>query len=184
MNIESCRFETERLLVNEWRSLSSSDWREQDLADVVISMLTENVTHDLPGPWRGSYTVERGRQWVNERDEEGTTLLAIEKSTRQAVGLMILSEVQDTERVNHTDMRLGYLLSEDHWGKGLASEMVTGFIDWCRHQTSILSISGGVATDNIASIRVLQKNGFMIVEPDGKADGDEMLYRLRLRDQD
>ena len=42
----------------------------------------------------------------------------------------------------------------------------------------ISSIAGGVALDNPASRRVLQKNGFLLVENEEELDQDEQLFRL------
>lgn len=144
-------------------------------------MLTEPVTRSLPASWQGSYTTERAREWIEERDEEGATLLVIDRLTRRPVGLMILSETQSEQDNGGREVRLGYLLSEDAWGQGIASELVSGFVGWCREQTSISSITGGVALDNPASMRVLQKNGFQLVQRENETAQDEQIYRLRLR---
>ena len=181
MVLRACTFETERLLVTEWHSPSSSDWQQQELVHVVAAILTEQVTRSLPASWQGSYTVERAREWIEERDKEGATLLVIDKLIHQAVGLMILFEMQTEEGNGDTDLRLGYLLSEATWGKGIASELVNGFVSWCRGQTSISSIAGGVALDNSASKRVLEKNGFQLVQSGHGIAQDERLYRLSLR---
>ena len=122
--------------------------------------------------------MERASEWIKERDEEGATLLVIDKLTHQAVGLKILFEMEAEEGNGATDMRLGYLLSEGTWGKGIASELVHGFVSWCRGQTSISSIAGGVALDNSASKRVLEKNGFQLIQSE---DEVFQLFRLGLR---
>lgn len=70
MVMKDREFGTNRLLVKEWRSFSSRDWRDQDLAQVVSEMLTENMTRSLPPAWQGKYTIERGRKWIKERDEK------------------------------------------------------------------------------------------------------------------
>lgn len=181
MVLRAYTFETERLLAKEWHSLSNSDWQQESLAHVIAAMLTEPVTRPLPQTWQGSYSIERAREWIKERDEDGVTLLVIDKSVRKAVGLMILFEMQSEEGIGDVDIRLGYLLSEDTWGKGIASELVSGFINWCSGQSSISSIAGGVAHDNPASIRVLEKNGFQLVGSEDDVAKGEQLYRLSFR---
>jgi RimJ/RimL family protein N-acetyltransferase len=93
------------------------------------------------------------------------------------VGLVILLD-EDQEDEDKTEVRLGYLLAESVWGRGLASELIHGFIEWCR-TAGITSIVGGVERDNVPSMRVLKKNGF--VRKHGKKDTAEQLYELRLR---
>ena len=128
MVLRTCQFETERLLVKEWHSLLTSDWQQKKLAQVVVDMLTEPVTRSLPESWQGSYTIERAEGWIKERDDEGTTLLIIDKLTRRVVGLMILIETEAQDGSGDTEVRLGYLLSEATWGKGIATELVNGFV--------------------------------------------------------
>ena len=137
--------------MKEWRSFSSRDWRDQDLAQVVSEMLTENVTRSLPPAWQGKYTIERGRKWIKERDEEGTTLLVVDRSTLRVIGLMIFF-IEAEGGNGETELRLAYLLSADTLKQGIASELLTGFVAWCREESPISSIAGGVAPDNLASI--------------------------------
>jgi [ribosomal protein S5]-alanine N-acetyltransferase len=158
MICETCRFKTQRLLVGEWHSLPAEDWTQKELSDVVIALLTEGVTRSLPTSWQGAYSVQRAREWIQERDSEGTTLLAVDRSSRMAIGLVILSESVD-KHVSGTEVRLGYMFSECVWGKGIASELVKGFVEWCRME-DVVKIVSGVARDNIPSRRVLEKAGF------------------------
>jgi len=166
-------YSTERLLVNEWHSMSSDDWHQQELAVVVKNILTPEVTQSLPPAWQGNYTHERASHWIKERDEEGTTLLVTEKSTRTAIGFIILFNSADGR-----DIRLGYLLAETAWGKGIASELIRGFVGWCKIN-AISSVTGGVESDNAASKRVLEKNGFVAEHhSDNKS---EQMFVLRIR---
>lgn len=175
--MNSCAFETDRLSVREWRRGPSNHEHQRGLAHVVAAMLTEAVTRSLPVSWQGIFTTERARAWIDERDKEGTLLIVVETLTHQIVGLVILSETQVEGRV---EVRIGYLLSEDVWGKGMASELVDGFVKWCHGQTSISSIVGGVAVDNLASRRVLEKNGFTPANNEGEHVENEVFYRLSL----
>ena len=68
---------------------------------------------------------------------------------------MILHDT-DTTATGSVEVRLGYLLAENAWGKGFASELIEGFVDWCRGQEAITSLAGGVEADNAASRRVLE----------------------------
>ncbi len=178
--LAECEFETEHLLVKEWHSLSPSNREERELASVVAEMLTQRVTRALPASWQGDYTAERARGWIRERDDEGTTLLAVAKSSGRAVGLL-LATAGESGADGGVEVRLGYLVSQEAWGRGIASELVTGFVLWCRSQPLLASIAGGVEATNAVSVRVLEKAGFKLVpDGDGLADGATRLYRLSL----
>ncbi len=181
--LSACDFATERIVAKEWHSLSPSEWQLlqcRELASVVADLLTERVTRSLPFAWQGDFTAERAQRWVDERDAEGATLLVIDSTNGRAVGLVITHEANSGED-GGTDVRLGYLLSEEVWGKGIATELVSGFAKWCREHASIRSLSAGVSHDNRPSRRVLEKAGFQRVEEREEAVEDELLYRLTLR---
>ena len=174
----SCAFETDRLQTREWHSPSWPLRYRDDLASIVAGILTEPVTKTLPVAWHGAFTEERSRDWIAERDREGAGLLVVEKATGNPVGLVILFEVPSDDGI---EVRIGYLLAEASWGLGFATELVDGLAQWCRAQPSIRSLAGGVAPDNPASRRVLEKNGFGPDELAGKDDAsEETILRLIL----
>jgi ribosomal-protein-alanine N-acetyltransferase len=177
--LKRCAFRTEFLFVKEWNSLGHDEWLREDHADLVARIMTEPVTQTLPEHWQGRYTLDRARAWVDERNSEGVTLLAVDRSTREAVGFVILFEAGSGDSGGGADLRLGYLLAEQSWGKGLATELLAGLVDWCREQHSIVSITGGVSRDNPGSVRVLEKCGFRKIEHPDESSG-ECLYRLEL----
>nr|WP_255490935.1 GNAT family N-acetyltransferase [Spartinivicinus marinus] len=119
--------------------------------------MTPAVTHSLPADWQNIHTDEHAKNWIKARDSEGVTLLIIEKQTNIPIGLFILTKDEDNS--NETALRIGYILEEPAWGKGFASELIEGFIVWCRHN-NISLLTAGIDKDNIASKRVLEKNGF------------------------
>ena len=180
LDLSACAFETEQLVVREWHSFPPGDDGKEDIATFIAAMLTEPVTRSLPPIWQGAYSVERARHWIEERDEEGTTLLVVDKLTLQPIGLLLLFQGERKGGGGEVEVRLGYMLSEQSWGKGIASELVHGFVNWCRGESSISSIAGGVADDNPASKRVLEKNGFLLVQRGDQAADGESLYQLAI----
>jgi RimJ/RimL family protein N-acetyltransferase len=175
--VEFCQFDTDRLTLQEWHR---AEINKDDLASSIVAILTETVTQSLPVPWQGKFSIARARSWIDERDSEGTTLLAREKTTGTVIGLMILAEATAAHENKGIEVRLGYVIAETAWGRGFASEMVGGFVTWCSSRSGIYSVAGGVAADNPASARVLKKNGFEMVTEAGVSDG-EAIYRRMLR---
>jgi RimJ/RimL family protein N-acetyltransferase len=84
---------------------------------------------------------------------------------RTEVAGNIVSWEQSGER------NVGYWLGRKYWGKGIASEALSQFLEL----VSVRPLYAGVARHNTASIRVLQKCGFTITGEDRFAgpDGDE-----------
>lgn len=173
MLCKSCSFNTDRLIVEEWHALSVS---ELHMAQAVAMILTPRVTRSLPEGWQGEYSADRASMWVAERDQEGATLLVLDGASKAPIGLMVLFESE--EEGDGRCIRIGYLLAESAWGRGYGSELLKGFIDWCR-TVDISSVIGGVARENRASRRVLEKNGFSVLP--GVQDQQELVYELMLR---
>ena len=171
---QGCAFQTARLKVKEWHSLTPEEWPEQSLVNAVTGIMTHRVTQTLPAAWQGEYTVNRARQWIEERDREGLTLLAVARATGAAVGLVIIHQAP-IEASPGIELRIGYMLGEVAWGTGLGTELVRGLVGWAR-DNGVVSILGGVERGNVASRRVLEKSGFLPVPADN-GEPDELTYQ-------
>jgi RimJ/RimL family protein N-acetyltransferase len=57
---------------------------------------------------------------------------------------------------------VSYWIGKDYWGQGIATQALTAFLDYVTERP----LYAGVAKDNIASLRVLQKCGFTICGED------------------
>ena len=156
-------FETERLTVGPWHEVA--DRLEVDLAHVVAELLTVRTTVALPEPWQGDYSVESAQRWINDRDADASMLLVIESASQRPVGILVVTEVPRPG--TGVDLRIGYLFAETTWGRGLATELVEGLIARARTQPRIRTLTGGVDPANRASVRVLEKCGFGLIDDSG-----------------
>jgi len=62
---------------------------------------------------------------------------------------------------NTSGTHIGYLLGESYWGKGYATEILKGLIGFLESEDKITNLIAGVAKDNVASIKLLHKLGFI-----------------------
>jgi RimJ/RimL family protein N-acetyltransferase len=160
--LDDCAFVTERLQVGPWRAAAQR--ARLDLAGVIAELLTDRTTVALPDLWQGSYSVERARAWIAERDAESPTLLAMEAASTRPIGLVILAEIPLDESM--VDVRIGYVIAEASWGRGFATELLAGLIDWMRNEPSVHTLTGGIDLTNRASVRVMENNGFHRISDD------------------
>jgi len=63
---------------------------------------------------------------------------------------------------NYRNAEIWYKLHPNYWGKGFASEAVQALLDVGFNTFQLHRIEAGCATENIASIRVLEKSGFIL----------------------
>ncbi len=159
--LSRCAFRTPRLEVRVWLVSDSGD-EVADLARTVVHLLTPAVTAPLPDSWQGRYSEDRAAAWIRDRDAEGLNLLALDAATGAPVGLLLLHDSSDALEPEH-ELRLGYLIGESHRGRGYATELLRGFLEWARG-SAYRRVFAGVSSDNHASVRVLEKSGFSEVE--------------------
>jgi ribosomal-protein-alanine N-acetyltransferase len=62
---------------------------------------------------------------------------------------------------NHYRAEIGYMLHPEHWGKGIISEALKKVLDHGFHELEFHSIEAQLTPENIGSVKVLEKAGFI-----------------------
>jgi RimJ/RimL family protein N-acetyltransferase len=80
---------------------------------------------------------------------------------------------QDGER------EVGYWMGREFWGRGIATEALAQFLD----EITERPLYAVVAVHNVGSVRVLQKCGFVLTEPEptNSTAGDPVVEEVKLR---
>ncbi|MBP1912919.1 GNAT family N-acetyltransferase [Thermococcus stetteri] len=105
------------------------------------------------------FFIEDELEWYErlrrEKDRERVFSI-LENSTSSLVGFIGL------HRIDHRDghAELGYFLGREHWGKGYGSEAVKLALIYAFEWLNLRKVYARVYEPNVASIRVLEKNGF------------------------
>ena len=149
-----CRFKTKRLKIEHWKDIYASP---EGLAQVVLTVLTEEVVSLLPGDLNHVDPLDKAKKWILERDRESDVFII--SNDEETIGFLILNEMTIE---NKQEMKLGCFLSQEFWGQGFGSELVQGLVVWCKEDGIIKKLSGGVDIKSTASIRMLEKNGFTV----------------------
>lgn len=96
--------------------------------------------------------------WIDQHqstDATNNTLAIIEKTTDNFIGLFGLKR----SIAKYKSAEVWYKLHVDYWNQGYATEVLKVIIDYCFETLHLHRVEAGVAVDNIASIRVLEKVG-------------------------
>ena len=129
---------------------------KQELIDICNKVDRSFLSERLPYP----YTEESADWWlgmVSEHDGKDGVFRAIVVDGR-FVGNISVEQKSDVYR---KDAEIGYLLLTEFWSKGIMTEAVRLICDIVFDELDILRITGLVYAPNIASQRVLEKNGFV-----------------------
>lgn len=151
--------ETERLILVEWPlEVMERRLREDDFeADVPTEkgVLHLHFPPEWPGEALGLF------EGLIKRKREGPFYEALggliaERASGEVVGGM--SFRTDVDRPG--TLELGYGINPSRWNRGYATEMARAMVDWASKRPGGQRIISACLTDNIGSIRVLEKTGF------------------------
>ena len=123
----------------------------------VRAVLRYFPSDDMPSIDQVRRLIERHHShWMEHGYGWWALALAQEQKLIGWCGLNLLPETNEVE--------LKYLLSEDHWGKGLATEAARVSLRYGFEQAELEQIIGIVHPENIASRRVLEKVGMAFLD--------------------
>lgn len=99
---------------------------------------------------------------------------AEERTTKKFVGSFAIIPIEGSE-----DIQLGYAFLKDHWGKGFASELTKAGLDYYFKNSNADHIYAIAEEANIASHRVLFKNGFIHhgIKREGEKELMQFIYK-------
>lgn len=128
-------------------------------------------------------SLEDSRQMVEAFLRSGEHWAIVEKRTGRLIGSISLQK--DGSRPHCDARRMGYVLSESHWGQGYATEAAREVLRYAFEELNCAVVSAGHFPSNQKSKRVLKKLGFIQEGalrharqmPDGSAS-DLVIYSL------
>jgi RimJ/RimL family protein N-acetyltransferase len=146
-------FETPRLNVQEITiEIETAD--QHVLLEQIPTILTPAVVESLPPYFQNVTSKKEALVWLDQMRSE-SRLLLIKTKQNDLIGFLFAYVESDQE------VHIGYLFSENNWGKGFASEVLRGFIKTVTQTEPWQKLIGGVDPSNITSIKLLKKLGFV-----------------------
>jgi RimJ/RimL family protein N-acetyltransferase len=133
-------------------------WRASDLESLVRHANNRSVSITLRDRFPYPYTIEAGRAWLDAAATQAPPEnLAIDVAGLAVggIGVIVGSDVHA-----HTG-EIGYWLGEDYWGRGISTAAVTAFAPWAFRTFHLTRLFADVFSSNPASMRVLEKAGFV-----------------------
>ena len=129
--------------------------QDPEFLESVMEILTPSVVENLPPYFQDVNSISSAREWLKQIVSDGRLFMVKRIGESKAIGFVFLS----TE--NNGDTHIGHLLGESYWGKGYATEILKGLMDFIESEAQTTRLIAGVATDNVASIKLLQNVGFI-----------------------
>jgi RimJ/RimL family protein N-acetyltransferase len=160
-------------------------WKAEDKASLILYANNRNIWINLRDRFPYPYTAADADQWIRQVAEETPQThfaIVIEASVIGGIGLELGSDIFQRSA------EMGYWLGEPFWGRGIATEVVRAITNYAFSTFNLCRIYAGVFEWNPASMRVLEKAGYICegrlkksVFKDGRVI-DQFLYAMTRAD--
>lgn len=136
------------------------EWQEYDCKALASIANDPQVAGQLRDAFPSPYTEEDAAFFINHarRTTQDKGWLCAITSDGVVVGGISLTFGSD---VYSRSAELGYWVTREYWGQGIATEAVRQICGQAFRETGVLRIEAEVFADNPGSIRVLEKNQFI-----------------------
>ncbi|HVP53527.1 MAG TPA: GNAT family protein [Candidatus Eisenbacteria bacterium] len=132
-------------------------WRKADLKALVRHANNPKIAANLRDQFPHPYTRRDALDFLDyAHSQEPECSFAIEYDGEAAGGVGFLLG-RDIARMS---AEMGYWLSEEYWGRGIATRVVAAMSDWAFEYYNLTRVFAMAFAHNAASIRVLEKAGF------------------------
>ena len=111
---------------------------------------------EIPHP----YKAEHGMDFIGISAQNIADRKRWDLAIASLVNLELIGGIAYNPADNHS---IGYWFEPSLWGKGFATDVVAGWVDFVIKYFSPPYVAADVNIDNIASKKVLEKNGFVVI---------------------
>jgi ribosomal-protein-alanine N-acetyltransferase len=135
------------------------EWAAEDLGALVHHANNRKIWINVRDRFPHPYREDHGREFLARMSTQSpatTWAITVDGEAVGGIGLMLMTDV---ERVS---AEIGYWLGEAWWGRGIATEAVRGVTATAFREFDLLRIFALPFSDNAASVRVLEKAGYVL----------------------
>lgn len=152
------------------------NFNKDDLDDLFEYAKIDEV--GLNAGWIPHTSKEHSMLVLNMFINDVNTFAIVYKKNNKVIGSISLSK--DKLRTDINSKCLGYVLSKDYWGQGIMTEAVKTILEYSFYNINLDIISISHFKDNIASKKVIEKNGFSY---EGTFRDSFLLYNGQIKDR-
>jgi len=140
-------------------SANLRDWSASDVPFLVRFANNPRIAATLRDGFPSPYTPDDAMRFIAQATASGSRnlVLAIEEDGQACGGIGI----HPLEDVYHRTAEIGYWLAEPYWGRGIMTDAVQAIVPLAFDRYDLVRIQAGIFSNNLASMRVLDKCGFI-----------------------
>jgi [ribosomal protein S5]-alanine N-acetyltransferase len=133
-------------------------WSTNDAAALVKYADNPRIACHLRDAFLSPYTKDAADRFIAFAAGPGRHLYLAIDIDGEAVGGIGISPLEDVKR---RTAEIGYWLAEPFWGREIATDAVHALVPVAFEKEGIIRLEAGIFSDNPASMRVLEKCGFV-----------------------
>lgn len=142
--------------------------------DAFFSICSDaDVMYYIGGPESRTQAQTRLADWLTYQSQQGLGAWAVFEADDRFIGYGFLRALEQP-----LEAEIGYGLFKAYWGRGLATELAAALLQWGFQTKHLEQIVGFVNPENIASSRVLEKQGMQNCGLVKRYGGDRQYYRI------
>lgn len=133
-------------------------WQWSDRNALALHANNRNISINLRDVFPWPYTLEDADAFLKIAIDQPLTRYAAIEIHGEAAGGIGLEPFTD---VNRFGSEIGYWLSEKYWGKGIGTEVVQAYTEFVFGNTDLVRLEAMVFSWNRASVKVLERCGYL-----------------------
>jgi RimJ/RimL family protein N-acetyltransferase len=134
------------------------DWTPDDAGSLARHADNPRIAMMMRDAFPSPYTLEDAQRFISMATEPTPNLFLAIEVRGEAVGGIGIHPMDD---VKHRSAEIGYWLSESLWRKGIMTDAVLSLVPVAFKRYPIVRLQAGIFSNNPASMRVLEKCGFI-----------------------
>ncbi|NUO02124.1 MAG: GNAT family N-acetyltransferase [Saprospiraceae bacterium] len=132
-------------------------WTLEDVPSLARYANNAKVSANLRDGFPYPYSETDAESFISAQlDAPWNFTIAVNGAASGGIGLVVGADV------HRFTAEIGYWLAEPCWGKGITSKAVQALTDYAFQHSDLVRIYATVFETNRASMRVLEKNGFLL----------------------
>jgi len=142
-----------------FEGISLRPWTIDDAARLAEIANNKKIADNLQDLFPFPYSVKDARKWLR-------TILSVDPPRNFAIiaeGAIVGNiGILTKEDIHRKNAEIGYFLSDQYWGKGIAARAVKAVTSYAFSNFDIIRVYAETFADNIRSRRALEKAGFTL----------------------
>lgn len=142
----------------EYKNITLRNWQPKDIRSLVKNANNKKIWDNLRDEFPYPYTEMAAKQWIEIANREKPLRNFAIVYKEEAVGGIGINILTDVFRKN---AEIGYWVGEKYWNSGIATNALKAMTAYTFENFEVVRIFAHVFENNISSIKVLEKCGFL-----------------------